>query len=103
MGKVSFPLRPISPPHLAREIATALSIPTPYVDVYADRLEVVGTVDESVREAISAVLAAHDATPPASDEEVARGRLRDLKRKGWANLTAAERAEVAQRLLELVS
>lgn len=40
--------------------------------------------------------------PPPSTEAQARQRLRDLKAKGWANLTATERAEVAQRLLEAV-
>lgn len=46
------------------------------------------------------------APPPPSEPETpearARVRLRALKAKGWANLSAAERAEVAQRLLESI-
>lgn len=58
-AKLTFPPQAYGD-HLRDEIAAACGIPAPYVDVYADRVEVVGMVDESMRSAIEQVLAAHD-------------------------------------------
>lgn len=41
--------------------------------------------------------------PPPSVEQMARQRLAELKAKGWQNLTASEKAEVAQRVLEAIA
>lgn len=57
--------------------------------------------DDADEAAIRQVIAAHDPSPPAPPaEETSRQRLRELKAKGWSNLTASEKSEVAQRVLE---
>lgn len=59
MPKVAAPVRDVNPAQLRDEIATALGIPAPYVDRYADRLEVVGMVDDTMADQIRAVIASH--------------------------------------------
>lgn len=52
------------------EIADALDIAAPYVDIYEDRIEVVGAVDPDDPEqcaAVQQVIDAHDPTPPPAD------------------------------------
>lgn len=75
MAALTFDLTAIDQERAREEIAAALSIPAPYVDVYEDRIEVVGMVDESMIAAIQAVLDAHDPIPPPApaslEEQVA--------------------------------
>lgn len=42
-----------------------------------------------------------DPAPPTEIEE-ARARLRELKGKGWSNLSASEKAEVAEKALTVL-
>lgn len=54
------------------------------------------------RDALAAALSAERAQRAAEEQArgAARARLGDLRAKGWASLSAAEKTEVAQRVLE---
>lgn len=54
---------------LRSEIGEALSIPTPYVDIRENSLEIVGDVDESMRDQILLVIEAHRPAEPAVTQE----------------------------------
>lgn len=67
------PAKAVQVDQLRDELADALDIPAPYVDVYPDRLEVVGEVDESMRDTIVQTVDAHvpQAPPPSAEERLA--------------------------------
>lgn len=84
-------------PTLERELSTA-GFQGQVTDMGDGTIRVT-EVDDPDRDAVQSVIDAH--VPPAPPVEVtSRQRLRELKAKGWQNLTATEKQEVAQRVLE---
>lgn len=75
--------------------------PDATVSVVGEQIRVEGVAEEH-RDEIQTFLDNHDPAPapdPARDEyRASLQRLRELKAKGWANLTAAERNEVLQHV-----
>lgn len=63
------PSKALDVPSLRMEMAAALGVSAPYVDVYDDRIEVVGEVDESMAEAAQGVLDSHTPVPPGPDPQ----------------------------------
>lgn len=62
------PLREVSNEQLRDEIAAATGRPAPYVDVYEDRIEVVGDM-AGVEKTAAATVAAHSPAPPPPTRE----------------------------------
>lgn len=97
--------------NLAAEIEAALGLPadTVGVSLAGSTVRVSGLPDEQTQaDRVAALVAAHTGAPTPAQQEVAaaeeqaetsRARLRELRRKGWANLTAGERNEIVQRVL----
>lgn len=101
---------PVNLQQLAAEVAAAhgwsdapLSYRAPG-QVDEDGQELPGVVivdhDEADEDVVADVVAAH--TPETSAVDDAIARLADLHAKGWANLTASERAEVVQHTLTIL-
>lgn len=89
---------------LAQELRTAGFVLSEWDVVVAGNDLRISGVEESQRAQVEQVIAAHVPQPDTEREEVKTSvrRLRELKAKGWSNLTAADRNEVLQHLAVVV-